>query len=72
MVIRRHAPYDPAGAEPALLTLSCDRITISSFAKLKAANQRGQHWADPLKAWGDVLVRQGHRQEARRCREQMS
>jgi tetratricopeptide (TPR) repeat protein len=34
---------DPAGAE----------------AKLKAANQRGSHWADPLKAWGDVLVKQG-------------
>jgi integrase len=23
--------------------------------KLKDANQRGPHWADPLKAWGDVL-----------------
>jgi hypothetical protein len=26
---------------------------------LKDANQKGPHWADPLKAWGDVLVKQG-------------
>jgi hypothetical protein len=32
--------------------------------KLQAANQRGPHWADPLKAWGDVLARQGRRREA--------
>jgi predicted negative regulator of RcsB-dependent stress response len=25
---------------------------------------RGPRWADPLKAWGDVLVKQGKRQEA--------
>jgi hypothetical protein len=23
------------------------------------ANKRGPHWADPLKAWGDVLAKQG-------------
>ena len=33
-------------------------------AKLKDANQRGPHWADPLKAWGDVLVKQGKTKEA--------
>jgi tetratricopeptide (TPR) repeat protein len=33
-------------------------------AKLKDANQRGPHWADPLKAWGDVLVKQGHAKDA--------
>jgi tetratricopeptide (TPR) repeat protein len=33
-------------------------------AKLKDANQRGPHWADPLKAWGDVLAKQGHTKEA--------
>ena len=32
--------------------------------KLKDANQRGPHWADPLKALGDVLVKQGHTKEA--------
>ncbi len=30
-------------------------------AKFKGANQSGPHWADPLKAWGDVLVKQGTR-----------
>ncbi len=32
--------------------------------KLKDANQRGPHWADPLKAWGDVLAKQGKTKEA--------
>ena len=26
--------------------------------KFKDANKRGPHWADPLKAWGDVLAKQ--------------
>jgi hypothetical protein len=25
---------------------------------------KGPHWADPLKAWGDVLVKQGHTKDA--------
>ncbi len=32
--------------------------------KLASANQRGPHWADPLKAWGDLLAKQGRAQEA--------
>ena len=32
--------------------------------KLKDANQRGPPWADPLKAWGDVFVKQGKTKEA--------
>jgi hypothetical protein len=28
-------------------------------ANLKDANPRGPHWADPLKAWSDVLAKQG-------------
>jgi Flp pilus assembly protein TadD len=32
--------------------------------KLKDANQRGPHWADPLKAWGGVLAKQGKTKEA--------
>jgi len=31
---------------------------------LKDANQKGPHWADPLKAWGDVLVKQGKTNDA--------
>jgi tetratricopeptide (TPR) repeat protein len=33
-------------------------------AKLLEANRRGPHWADPLKAWGDVLMKQAHIKEA--------
>jgi hypothetical protein len=33
-------------------------------AKLEEANQRGPHWADLLKAWGDILTRQRHMKEA--------
>jgi hypothetical protein len=36
----------------------------AAVAKLKAANQRGPDWADPLKAWGDVLVKEGKTREA--------
>jgi tetratricopeptide (TPR) repeat protein len=32
--------------------------------KLRAANLRGPHWADPLKAWGDLKATQGHVDEA--------
>ena len=36
-----------------------------AVAKLKDANRKGPHWADPLKAWGDVLVKKrGHAKEA--------
>jgi len=32
--------------------------------KLRQANKLGPHWADPLKAWGDVLAAHGHHDEA--------
>jgi predicted negative regulator of RcsB-dependent stress response len=35
-----------------------------ALVKLKDANQRGPNWADPTKAWGDVLLKQGHTREA--------
>ena len=34
------------------------------MAKFKDANQKGPHWADPLKAWGDVLAKQGKTKDA--------
>ena len=37
----------------------------AAIEKLAAAHERGPHWADPLKAWGDVLVKQGKIKEAR-------
>lgn len=33
-------------------------------AKFKDAHQKGPHCADPLKAWGDVPMKQGHPKEA--------
>jgi tetratricopeptide (TPR) repeat protein len=33
-------------------------------ANQKDANQKGPHWADPLKAWGDVLAKRGQVKEA--------
>jgi predicted negative regulator of RcsB-dependent stress response len=33
-------------------------------AKLRDANQRGPHWADPLKVWGDLLAKQGKAKDA--------
>ena len=32
--------------------------------KLRSAHERGPHWADPLKAWGDVLMKQGRARDA--------
>ena len=32
--------------------------------QFEMANQKGPHWADPLKTWGDVLMKQGKPQEA--------
>jgi tetratricopeptide (TPR) repeat protein len=31
---------------------------------LALAHEKGAHFADPLKAWGDVLVKQGRPEEA--------
>jgi tetratricopeptide (TPR) repeat protein len=36
----------------------------AAIAKLKDADQKGPHWADPLKTWGDVLAKQGKIKEA--------
>ena len=34
------------------------------MAAYSEANKRGPHWADPLKHWGDVLLRQKRVAEA--------
>ena len=38
----------------------------AAAADAQAASVRSPHWADPLKAWGDVLARQGQWREALR------
>jgi hypothetical protein len=36
----------------------------AALADLAAANARSPHWADPLKSWGDALMRAGNRKAA--------
>jgi tetratricopeptide (TPR) repeat protein len=36
----------------------------AAIGKLRLAKERGPQRADPLRVWGDVLVNQGHTQEA--------
>lgn len=35
-----------------------------AIEKYSEANRRGPQWADPLKAWGDALLAQGHAGQA--------
>jgi predicted negative regulator of RcsB-dependent stress response len=37
----------------------CDALALTS-----SPHERAAHFADPLKAWGDILVKQGKRQQA--------
>ena len=53
------APDLPAGYYSWGAALARHGDLAGAEAKLKDANKRGPHWADPLKAWGDVLVKQG-------------
>jgi predicted negative regulator of RcsB-dependent stress response len=44
---------------------SADAFAAAVAARLCASDpEKGPHWADPLKAWGDVLAKQGKTKEA--------
>jgi tetratricopeptide (TPR) repeat protein len=58
------APDLPAGYYSWGVALAKHGDLVGAESKLKDANQRGSHWADPLKAWGDVLVKQGKTEDA--------
>ena len=58
------APDLPAGYYSWGVALAKHGDLEEAVAKLQDANQKGVHWADPLKAWGDVLVKQGKPQDA--------
>jgi len=58
------APHLPAGYYSLGVALAEHGDLAGAEEKLKDANQRGPHWADPLKAWGDVLAKQGKPKEA--------
>jgi tetratricopeptide (TPR) repeat protein len=58
------APDLPAAYYSWAVALARHGDLNGAAAKLKEANRRGPHWADPLKAWGDVLLKQGRTKEA--------
>jgi tetratricopeptide (TPR) repeat protein len=58
------APDLPAGYYSWGVALARHGDLAGAEAKLRDANLRGPHWADPLKAWGDVLVKQGKTKKA--------
>lgn len=58
------APDLPAAYYSWGVSLAKHDDLAGAISKLKDANLKGPHWADPLKAWGDVLVKQGKPQEA--------
>jgi tetratricopeptide (TPR) repeat protein len=60
------APDLPAAYYSWGLALAKHGDLAAAETQLKNANQRGPHWADPLKVWGDVLVKQGYTKEALR------
>jgi len=58
------APDLPAAYYSLGVALARHGDLAGAAGRLKDANQRGPHWADPLKALGDMLVKQGHTKEA--------
>ena len=58
------APDLPASYYSWGLALAGHADLPGAEAKFKDANKRGPHWADPLKAWGDVLTKEGRGREA--------
>jgi tetratricopeptide (TPR) repeat protein len=58
------APSIPAGYYSWGLALARHGDLDGAAAQFRDANQKGPHWADPLKAWGDVLLKQNKSKEA--------
>ncbi len=58
------APNIPSGYYSYALALLKHDDLKGAGEQLKLANEKGPHWADPLKAWGDLLVKQGKSAEA--------
>ena len=58
------SPNSPSGYYSLGMALVKHDDLRGAAEQFRLANQQGPHWADPLKAWGDVLVKQGHRAEA--------
>jgi hypothetical protein len=50
-------PSIPSGYYSWGLALAKHGNLDGAAAQFKEANRHGPHWADPLKAWGDVLAK---------------
>jgi tetratricopeptide (TPR) repeat protein len=57
------APSLPAGYYSWGLALAKHGDLPAALEQLRLANLKGPTWADPLKAWGDVLAKDGHTKE---------
>ena len=57
-------PSSPAGHYSWALALLRHGDLAGSTEQLRLANQKGPSWADPLKVWGDLLVKQGNNKDA--------
>jgi tetratricopeptide (TPR) repeat protein len=57
------APSLPAGYYSWGLALAKHGDLSAAIEQLRLANLKGPTWADPLKAWGDVLAKEGHGKE---------
>jgi tetratricopeptide (TPR) repeat protein len=57
------APSLPAGYYSWGLALAKHGDLPAAIEQLKLANLNGPTWADPLKAWGDTLTKQGYAKE---------
>ncbi len=58
------APSIPSGYLSYGMALARHGDLKRAAEQFKLANSKGPRWADPLKAWGDVLMKQGHASEA--------
>jgi tetratricopeptide (TPR) repeat protein len=58
------APSLPAGYYSWGLALAKHGDLAGAAEKVKLAIQKGPHRADPLKAWGDVLMKQNNAKDA--------
>ncbi len=61
----RQAPSIPRGYFDYGTMLAARGDLAGAISQFTLAHEKGPRWADPLKGWGDALVRQGKRDEAR-------
>lgn len=61
----RQAPSIPRGYLDYGTMLAAKGDLVGAARQIALAHEKGPKWADPLKAWGDLLLRQGRKNDAR-------